>query len=113
MRAQRGRLAIGAEATGALELREQIEQLQDATEGRFGDKKLTQAKIIGAQIVFQFGDTIFHVRPAIVVSPDLFRRERQIADALFRPNSVKFQLFNFGIQAKSLFCRLMREAYSF
>ena len=76
LRAQRGRLAIGAEATGALEFCEQIEQQQDAAEGCFGGKKLTQAKIIGAQIVFQFGDAIFHVRPAIVVSPDLFRRER-------------------------------------
>jgi len=67
--AQRGRLAVGAKATGALEFSKQIEQQQDAAEGCFGSKKLLQAKIIGAQIVFQFGDAIFHVRPAIVVSP--------------------------------------------
>jgi len=52
LRAQRGRLAIGAEATGALEFREQIEQQQDATEGCFGGKKLTQAKIIGTKSCF-------------------------------------------------------------
>jgi hypothetical protein len=40
-------LAIGAEATGALEFREQIEQQQDAAKGCFGGKKLTQAKVVG------------------------------------------------------------------
>jgi len=37
--AQRGRLAIGGEATGALEFSEQIEQQQDAAEGCFVAKK--------------------------------------------------------------------------
>jgi hypothetical protein len=38
------------------------------------------AKIIGGQIVFQFGDAIFHVRPAIVIVPELFRRQREVAN---------------------------------
>ncbi len=42
--AQRGRSAIGAETIAALEFREQIEQQQDATDGCFGGKKLTQTK---------------------------------------------------------------------
>lgn len=66
---QRGRLAIRNEMTGALEFSEQIEQQQDATESCFGSEKLMQAKIISSQIVFQFGDAIFHVRPAVVVAP--------------------------------------------
>ena len=78
--AQRGRLAIAGEATGALEFSEQIEQQQDAAEGRFGGEKLMQAKTISGQIVFQFGDAIFHVRPAVVVSPEFFRRQREVAD---------------------------------
>ena len=32
------------------------------------------------KIVFQFGDAIFHVRPVVLVSPEIFRREREIAD---------------------------------
>ena len=33
-----------------------------------GGEKLLQAKIIRSQIVFQFGDAIFHIRPAVVVA---------------------------------------------
>src|SRR6201998_3728107 len=78
--AQRGRLSIRGETTGALEFSEDVEQYQDATEGCFGGEKLLQAKIIRRQIVFQFGDAIFHIRPAVVVAPNLFRRQRQVAD---------------------------------
>ena len=66
--AQRGRLSIRRETTGALEFSEQVEQQQDATKGCFGGEKLPQAKIIRRQIVFQFGDAIFHIRPAVVVA---------------------------------------------
>ena len=51
--------------------------------GRFGGEELPQAKIIGGQIVFQFGDAIFHVRPAVVVSPELFRRQPQVDECGF------------------------------
>jgi hypothetical protein len=54
--AQRGRLAIRGETTGALEFSEQVEQQQDATEGCFGGEKLLQAKIIRGQIVFQLSN---------------------------------------------------------
>src|SRR3989442_1379673 len=78
--AQRGRLAIGGETTGALEFSEQVEQQQDAPEGRFGGKEFLQAKSIGGQIVFQFGNAVFHVGPAVVVAPDFFRGNREVAD---------------------------------
>ena len=78
LRAQRGRLAIGFAATGALEFSEQVEQQQDAAERCLGGEELPQAEIIGGQIVLQFGDAIFHVRPVVVVAPDLFRRVREI-----------------------------------
>jgi hypothetical protein len=42
-----------------------------------GGEKLLQAQIIRSQIVFQFGDAIFHFRSAVVVAPNLFRRQRQ------------------------------------
>jgi hypothetical protein len=71
-------LAVGAKATGAPEFSKQIEQQQDAAESCFGGKKLLQAKIIGAYIVFQFGDAIF--RKAIVVLPEFFRRSARLAN---------------------------------
>src|ERR1700687_900707 len=77
---QRGGLAITGEVAGALKLSEQIEQQQNAAEGGFGGEELLQAKIIGGQIVFQFGDAIFHVRPAVVVAPDFFRWQSQVGD---------------------------------
>src|SRR5260370_35711653 len=78
--AQRGRLAIAGEAAGALKFSEQVEQQQNAAEGGFGGEELAQAKRIGGQIVFQFGDAIFHVRPAVVVSPDFFRGPSAVGD---------------------------------
>jgi hypothetical protein len=72
-------------------------------------KKLKQAKIIGAQIVFQFGDTIFHVRPAIVVSPDLFRRECQVADE--DAKSVTGNLQQFSSQRRALAAQLLADNY--
>src|ERR1700693_1341370 len=78
--AQRGGLAIAGEAAGALKFSEQIEQQQDAAKGGFGGEEIPQAKIIGGQSVFQFGDAIFHVRPAVVVAPDFFRRQSQVGD---------------------------------
>ena len=69
LRAQRGRLAIGFTATSTLEFSKQIEQKQDAAEGCFGGEELLHTKIIGAQIVLQFGDAIFHVCSMVVVSP--------------------------------------------
>src|SRR5271167_2360124 len=78
--AQGGGLAITGEAAGALKFSEQIEQQQNAAEGGFGGEELAQAKIIGPQIVFQFGDAIFHVRPAVVIAPDFFQRQSQVGD---------------------------------
>jgi len=78
--AQRGGLAIAGEAAGALKFSEQIEQQQNAAEGGFGGEELAQAKIIGGQIVFQFGDAIFHIRPAVIVAPDFFRRQSEVGD---------------------------------
>lgn len=49
----------------------QVEQ-QDAAKGRFGGTEFLQTKIVRAQIVFRFRDTGFHVRPAIVIVPNLF-----------------------------------------
>ena len=78
--AQRGGLAIASEAAGALKFSEQIEQQQNAAEGGFGSEELAQAKIIRGQIVFQFGDAIFHVRPVIVIAPDFLRWQSQVGD---------------------------------
>src|ERR1700693_618500 len=78
--AQRGGLAIAGETAGALKFSEQIEQQQNAAESGFGGEELLQAKNIGGQIVFQFGDAIFHVRPAVVVAPDFFRWQSQVSD---------------------------------
>src|SRR6202158_6579595 len=78
--AQRGGLAIAGKAAGALKFPEQIEQQQNAAEGGFGGEELPQAKIIGGQIVFQFGDAIFHVRSAVIVAPDFFRRQSEVGD---------------------------------
>src|SRR5580693_2136267 len=78
--AQRGGLTIAGEAAGTLKFSQQIEQQQNAAEGGFGGEELLQAKIIGPQIVFQFGDAIFHVRPVVVVAPDFFRRQSEIGD---------------------------------
>src|SRR5216683_157544 len=78
--AQRGGLAIAGEAAGTLKFSEQIEQQQDAAEGGFGGKELPHTKIIGGQIVFQLGDAIFHVRPVVVVAPDLFWRQSEVGD---------------------------------
>jgi hypothetical protein len=78
--AQRGGLAIAGEAAGALKFSEQIEPQQNAAEGGFRGEELLQAKIVGGQVVFQFGDAIFHVRPAVIVAPGFFRRQSQVGD---------------------------------
>ena len=103
--AQRGRLSIGGEATSALEFSEQIEQQQDAAEGCFGGEELLQAKIIGGQIVFQFGNAIFHVCPAVVVSPDLFRRQRPVGNE--DAKSVTGNLQQFSSQRGALGAQLL------
>ena len=59
--AQRGGLAIGGQASSALKFPKQVEQQQDAAEGRFGGEEFLQTKIVRGQIVFQFCDTVFHV----------------------------------------------------
>ena len=76
LRAQPGRLTIGGQAGSALKFPEQVEQQQDAAEGRFGSEEFLQTKIVRGQIVFQFRDAVFHVRPAIVIAPNLFWRQR-------------------------------------
>src|ERR1035437_8458103 len=78
--AQRGGLTIAGKAAGTLKFSKQIEQQQNAAEGGFGGEELSQAKIIGGQIVFQFGDAIFHVRPVVVVAPDFFRWQSEVGD---------------------------------
>ena len=78
--AQRGGLAIAAEAAGALKFSQQIEQQQNAAKSGFGGEELAQAKIIGPQIVFLFGESISHVRPAVVVAPGFFRRQSQVGN---------------------------------
>jgi hypothetical protein len=40
---------MGGHATGALELRQQVKQHQNAQEGRLGGKELVQTEIVGAQ----------------------------------------------------------------
>ena len=44
--AQRGGLAIGGQASSALKFPEQVEQQQDAAEGRFGGEEFLQTKIV-------------------------------------------------------------------
>ena len=78
--AQRGGLAIAGEAAGALKFSEQIEQQQNAAEGGFGGEELPQAKIIGGQIVFQFGDAILrlpHVRKTIAEVLDAIEKVKK------------------------------------
>ena len=61
MRAQRAGLAIGGQAGGGSKCPEQVEQQQNAAKGGFGGKEFLLSKTVGGQIVFQFGDTGFHV----------------------------------------------------
>jgi hypothetical protein len=78
--AQRGGLAIAGEAAGALKFSEQVEQQQNAAEGGFGGEELPQAKIIGGQIVFQFGDVILrlpHVRKTIAEVLDAIEKVKK------------------------------------
>ena len=49
---QRDRLAISFQAAGSLKLAEQIEEHQNATEGRFRGEELAQAEVVGGQVVF-------------------------------------------------------------
>lgn len=71
-RSQRGRFAIAGQADGALERAEQIEQQQDRLECSFGGEELLKAETVGAEIVLEFGDAVFHVGAAVVVAPDFF-----------------------------------------
>ena len=77
---QRGGLAIAGETAGALKFFQQIEQQQNAADGGFDGEELAQAKIVGSQIAFQFGEAIFHIRPVVVVAPDFFRRQSQVGN---------------------------------
>jgi hypothetical protein len=63
--AQGSGLTIGEETTSALKFSQQVEQQQDAAEGRFGGEELLQAKVVCGQIVFQFRDAVFHIRSAV------------------------------------------------
>src|SRR6516162_7979062 len=78
--AQCSGLAIDGQASSALKFPKQIEQQQDAAEGRFGGEEFLQTKIVRGQIVFQFRDTVFHVRSVIVIAPNLFRWQHQVGD---------------------------------
>src|SRR3984885_14387802 len=69
----RGRLAIDRKSSRALELGQQVEQQQHGAEGGFGSKELFQAETVGAQIMLQLGDAVFHVSAPVVASPDLLR----------------------------------------
>ena len=46
-----------------------MEEQEDGAEGSLCCVKLFEAEVVYAQIVFQFGDSVFHVRTPIVVAP--------------------------------------------
>src|SRR5437879_2411880 len=69
---QRGWLAVAWQAGDALEFSEQIEQQQDGLEGSLGGKELMETEAIGSQVIFEFSNPVFYVRPAIVFAPDFF-----------------------------------------
>ena len=76
--AERGGLAIAPQTGGSLELCQEIEQQQHAAKRGFRGEKRFQAETVGAQVVLQFGDAVFHVGAPIVTAPDL-RRSRRLA----------------------------------
>jgi hypothetical protein len=53
LHAQAGGLAIAAQARGTLELAQQVEEHQNAQEGRFGGEELLQTEIIRRQVGLQ------------------------------------------------------------
>ena len=105
--ARRGGLPIGAEAAGTLEFSQQIEQQQDAAKGRLGGEELLQAKIIGRQIVFQYGDAIFHVCPAVVITPDFSPGQREVGDE--QTEGVARNLQQFSSQRGMLGAQLLAD----
>ena len=68
-----GSLCWGNAADPA-KLTEQVEQQQHAPKDRIGGVEVLEAESVRSQIVFEFGDSVFHVGAVIVVSPDLFRQ---------------------------------------
>src|SRR5271165_435430 len=78
--AQGGWFTVDGQAGGALKLAEQVEQQQDRLESSFGGEELLQAETVSAQVVFEFGDAVFHVGPPVVVAPDLLGRVAAAGD---------------------------------
>ena len=74
----RSRLAIDRQTGGALELGQQVEQQQHGPKGGLGGEELFHAEAIGAQVMLQFGDAVFHVGAPVVVAPDLLRGSAQL-----------------------------------
>ena len=68
-----GWLPIAWQTSCPLELREQIEEEQYGAKRSIGGEELFQAETVGAQVMLQLGNAIFHVGPPIVVAPDLRR----------------------------------------
>ncbi len=68
------------QTAGALKFSEQIKQQQDAAERRLGRTELVQSKIVGGQILFEFGGAVLHISSAVVVAPNQLGRQREMGD---------------------------------
>ena len=55
--------------SATLELTQEIKKKQYHAESRFRGKKRIHTKIIGSQIFFELGDSIFNISSTVVVTP--------------------------------------------
>src|SRR5512138_1005211 len=69
--ADRRRRSIAGQFGRSLKFGEEIEQEEYGTKGCFGGEEFSEAESIRAQVVFQFGNPVFHVGAPVVVAPDL------------------------------------------
>jgi hypothetical protein len=80
---------------------------RSAAESRFGGEEFLQTKIVRGQIVFQFRDAISHIRPTIVIAPNLFWRQREATDHLTRHD------YTFGLGVNREFQRIESRVLTF
>src|SRR5947208_1235648 len=77
---QSGGLTIPHPLRRSLEFAQQIKQQQHRLEDRFGGIELLQTKVVGPQVMLQLTDALLHVRPAVIIPPNLLRRGRAGSD---------------------------------
>jgi hypothetical protein len=80
LRAQGSGLLIAGQSGRALELGQQFEEQQNASECRFSGQELLQTETIGCQIILYFFNAVFNVGPLVAFPPELQLRGSATGD---------------------------------